>query len=91
MAVVHAFSSFLFYAVFWGFVSLDNANGLPEFVVSSGKPKCYSVEVPKETYIRIHYTAPGMLCMMLSCGNFVFICGEWLLCAVLVPMPISAY
>jgi len=40
-------------------MSLDIAtvHGLPQFLVSSGKPKCYSVEVPKETTIKIHYTA----------------------------------
>jgi hypothetical protein len=53
-------------------VALDTAHGLPQFIVSSGKAKCFSVEVPRETMVKIHYEAPGtyVACdaVMMSCG-----------------------
>lgn len=35
-------------------------SGSPQFLVVSGKPKCISAEVPKETTVRIHYEAPDI-------------------------------
>lgn len=34
--------------------------GTPQFIVTSGKPRCYSIEVPKETTVKIHYEAPDI-------------------------------
>jgi len=39
---------------------LGTAHGASRFVVTSGKTKCYSVEVPKETTIKITYEAPDI-------------------------------
>jgi hypothetical protein len=36
-------------------------SSLPMFIVTSGRPKCVSVEIPKMTMIRIHYDAPDIL------------------------------
>jgi len=60
MAIIRAFSSFLLWAIVWSCVSLDAAHGLPQFIVSSGKAKCVSVEVPRETMVKIHYEAPDI-------------------------------
>lgn len=40
--------------------SLETARGLPQFLLTSGKAKCYSVEVPKEIRLKIHYEAPDI-------------------------------
>lgn len=45
------------WALIWSCVSFDSVQGLPQFLVSSAKPKCFAVEVPKETMMKIHYTA----------------------------------
>lgn len=55
MAVISAIS-----AIIWSCVLLDSAHGFPQFLVTSGKPKCFSVEVPKETMVKIHYEAPDI-------------------------------
>ena len=40
---------------------IGTTHGLPQFLVLDGTPKCFSVEVPKETFVKIHYEAQGML------------------------------
>jgi len=57
MAVISAISAILWSCVL---LLLDSAHGFPQFLVTSGKPKCYSVEVPKETMVKIHYEAPDI-------------------------------
>lgn len=42
------------------FVQINRICGSPHFVVTSGKPKCFNVEVPKQTTIKIHYEAPDV-------------------------------
>ena len=82
MAIIRALSSSLLWAIVWGCVPLDVAHGLPQFIVSSGKAKCVSVEVPRETMVKIHYEAPGtnVAChaVMLSCGDRTYaICNTY--------------
>lgn len=35
-------------------------HGTPHFFVNSGKPRCFAVEVPRETTIQLHYEAPDI-------------------------------
>lgn len=60
MSTVRALSFFFLWAIFWSCVVFDTVYGLPQFLVNSGKPKCFSVEIPKETMIKIHYEAPDI-------------------------------
>jgi hypothetical protein len=46
---------------------VPTVTGFPLFFVKSGKPKCVTVEVPKDTYLRIHYEAPGTLVSFTNC------------------------
>lgn len=39
---------------------VDNVHGAPQFFVSNATPKCHSVEVAKETTVKIHYEAPDI-------------------------------
>ena len=40
---------------------IDNkgAQGLPQFLVTNGRSKCFKVEIPARTDVEIHYEAPG--------------------------------
>jgi len=60
MGTVRVFSSFFLWAIFRTCVLLDTAHGLPHFLVTSGKAKCYSIEIPRETMVKIHYDAPDI-------------------------------
>lgn len=53
-ALRHAFV-FLF---IWSMNSTIFTYGTPQFLLLNGKPKCFSVEVPKETMIKIIYESP---------------------------------
>jgi len=53
MVLARAFS-----LIFLGTIICSHIHAAPQFLVSSGTPKCRSVEVPKETSIKIHYEAP---------------------------------
>lgn len=44
----------------WAISRSSCVHGAPLLVVTSGKPRCYSVEVPKETTVKIHYEAPDI-------------------------------
>jgi len=42
-------------------ISFDNvAHGLPQFLLTSGKPKCFKVEVPGKSTLKIHYEVPDI-------------------------------
>jgi len=55
MAIACSLSSVFLWAVLcW---SCGSVHGLAQSLVTSGKPKCFSAEVPKDQMIKIHYTA----------------------------------
>lgn len=49
------FLSLVLWATSWACV-----HGAPKFWVTSGKPKCHTVEVPKETPVKIYYESPDV-------------------------------
>lgn len=49
-----------FPSIFLWTMLLDNVRCAPHFVVSIVSPKCHSVEVPKETMVKIHFEAPDI-------------------------------
>lgn len=51
------FVSLFLWTINFNFFCIFGIYGLPQFLVTSGKPKCFSVEVPKETMVKIHYEA----------------------------------
>lgn len=55
-------SSFLFWATVGIFAIAfhGTAHGLPQFMLTSGKPKCYKVEVPGESTLKIYYEVPDI-------------------------------
>lgn len=55
------FVSLFLWTINFNFFCIFSIYGLPQFLVTSGKPKCFSVEVPKETMVKIHYEAGGTL------------------------------
>ena len=59
MITTRALSSILLWTI--GCILLDNVHCAPQFFVSNGAAKCHTVEVAKETTVKIHYEAPGML------------------------------
>jgi hypothetical protein len=47
-------------AIVFSLASLvQRVHSLPQFVVINGRPKCFTVEVPKMTMLKVHYNAPG--------------------------------
>ena len=64
MTIARTLSSIFLWGIsVWSCISND-VHGSPTFFVMSPTPKCHSVEVPKETTVKIHYVAPGMLCFV---------------------------
>ena len=69
------FVSLFLWTINFNFFCLFGIYGHPQFLVTSGKPKCFSVEVPKETMVKIHYEAAGTyvacnnnnMCMCIGC------------------------
>jgi hypothetical protein len=50
----------------------QTVTGLPYFYVTSGRPKCVTAEIPKNTYVKIHFDAPGVY-MLTACNDTVLL------------------
>lgn len=64
MTIARALSSSFLWGLIIVWICISNVHGSPTFFVTSPTPKCHSVEIPKETMVKIHYEAPGMLCFV---------------------------